>query len=394
MEGGAALTVMDEKTLDCLVVKPAGPDCNLACHYCYYSEKADLFPGPGRHRMSPEILETLIRRTLAESGPAVSYGWQGGEPTLMGLPFFEKAVGYQREYGAGHTVDNSLQTNGFLLGEKWAEFLAEYNFLVGLSLDGPGHIHDRYRRRRDGRGTFETVQGKADLLLKRGVEVNVLCCVTDYSVNHPRELYEYFKSMGLKWMQFIPVLEKDKHDPRRAAPFSVDAERFGDFLCAVFDLWLDDFRDGVPTTFVRWFESVLYTYVGVSPPECTLQSECGNYLLVEHNGDVYSCDFFVEPEWKLGNITYASPAAMLNSRKQREFGRRKAALPGPCSSCDHLVHCRGGCPKDRFMPDRGDGWPGLCRGYKKFFAHADGCLRELAQRFRKAGDAVPSPTST
>ena len=277
---------MDGKRLSSILVKPAGPDCSLNCRYCFYLGKQKLYPDTPKHRMSNEVLEELMRQAMIQSGPAVSFGWQGGEPTLMGLPFFEKVVSYQERYGSGQIVDNGLQTNGILLGRKWAEFLSRYKFLVGLSLDGPEHVHDRYRRKRGGDGTWNVVHEKADMLLGEGVAMNALCCVTDYSVQFPEELYEYFKSIGIHWMQFIPVLEPDKDDPRRAASFSVDAERFGDFLCRLWDLWLGDFEDGAPTTSIRWFESLFYTYVGMTAPECTLHRECGDYVVVEHHGDV------------------------------------------------------------------------------------------------------------
>lgn len=370
---------MGHKPLDSLVIKPAGPDCNLACSYCFYTDKVGLYPGSSQHRMSLQLLEVLIRRTMEESGPAISYGWQGGEPTLIGLPFFEKAVSYQSRYGAGKTVDNSLQTNGILLSSQWAEFLANYNFLVGLSLDGPEPIHDMYRRRSGKKSTTHgAVRPKVDLLLKHGVELNALCCVTDHSVRFPQEIYEYFKSIGIQWMQFIPVLEQDLHG---LSPFSVDADSYGEFLCRLWDLWLGDFRDSASTTSIRWFESVFYTYVGKEAPDCTLRAECGNYLVVEHNGDVYACDFHVEPKWKLGNISEASPIRMLTSGKQEEFGRRKAELPVKCTRCDFKIHCFGGCPKDRLLT-RHPGEPGLCRAYETFFEHADGDLRNLARAWR------------
>ena len=322
-----------KKQLDSILIKPAGPDCNMACTYCFYLEKSRLFPGSKTHRMKEEILEETIRQVMEHCDPEVSFGWQGGEPTLMGLSFFEKAVKFQERYGRGNTVGNGIQTNGLLIDKKWASFLKTFNFLVGLSLDGPEYIHDRYRCLKSGLGSWENVVACAKLLLDAGVAVNALTVVNDYSVKFPREIYEFHKDLGLTYMQFIPCVESDSRKQGKMAPFTSPSEQFGRFLCTLFDLWQADFIKGVPSTSVRYFDSLFFTYVGYPPPQCTLMPSCGVYTVVEHNGDVYSCDFFVEPKWKLGNVMNDNLSHMLNSNKQYEFGRIKADLSEYCKKC-------------------------------------------------------------
>ncbi|MDZ7374599.1 MAG: SPASM domain-containing protein, partial [candidate division KSB1 bacterium] len=270
-------------------------------------------------------------------------------------------------------------------------FLAEANFLVGLSLDGPPHVHDRYRRLAGGQSSWERVVRARDLLLEAGVEVNALIVVNEYSVRFASEIYEFHKSSGLIHMQFIPCVETDPRDPTRAAPYSVEAEAYGRFLCEIFDLWISDFRHGKPTTFVRWFDSLFYTYVGLGAPECTLLEECGSYLVIEHNGDVFSCDFFVEPRWRLGNVLEGKLVDLLNSPRQQEFGLRKRHLPSECTSCRWLPHCQGGCPKDRTRDPRDGGLDHFCRSYRMFFEHAHPRLRALAKQWlaERSGDLGP-----
>ena len=367
-----------KKQLNSVLIKPAGPDCNMACTYCFYRDKEAFFPGGKIHRMSDEILEETIRQVLSQPLPAVSIGWQGGEPTLMELPFFEKAIAFQIRYGKGKSVGNGLQTNGLLIDKNWAKFLKEYNFLVGLSLDGPAHIHNRYRSHMGGQDSWAEVVDRAHLLLDEGVEVNALIVVNDYSVRFPKEIYEFHKALGLDHMQFIPCVETDPSETARAAPFSAPAGDLGRFLNTLFDLWLADFREGLPTTSIRFFDSVFYRYVDRDPPECDLLAECGNYVVVEHNGDVYACDFFVEKGWRLGNVMEGKLIHMLNSARQNEFGRIKADLPEACSACEWLRFCRGGCTKDRLRDPSDRGHNHFCQAYKTFFAHADARMRKLA----------------
>jgi uncharacterized protein len=383
------------KPLNSVLIKPAGPDCNMACTYCFYLEKTELFPETKKHRMSESVLEETIRQVLTFGGAQVSFGWQGGEPTLMGLPFFERAVELQQRYGRGQTVGNGLQTNGILINREWADFLSRYQFLVGLSLDGPEHIHNRYRRLRGGQDSYEKVTASANLMLEAGVAVNALSVVNDYSVRFPEEIYRFHKEMGLRYMQFIPCLEPHPEDREKIAPFTAPPEEYGLFLCRVFDLWLKDFDGTVATTSIRFFDSVFHTYVGLPPPECTLLKECGVYVVVEHNGDIYSCDFFVDPEWRLGNIMEGKLIDMLNSARQAQFGRQKSTLPEECRKCRWLVRCRGGCPKDRFNNPEDRSLDYFCKAYKIFFAHADPTFRKLAEDWKarqSAGTAPPPPS--
>jgi len=367
------------KTLESVLVKPAGPDCNMDCGYCFYKDKIELFPEPGRHRMSDEVLEELVRQVMSQGGEQVVFTWQGGEPTLMGLPFYERVVGLQIEHGRNQHVGNALQTNGLLLDAGWARFLGRYNFLVGLSIDGPEHVHDRYRLRRGGQGTWADTVDRTKLLLDAGIAVNALAVINDYSVRFPQEIYELLKDIGLGHMQFIPCIEPDAADPRKPAGFSAPAEGYGEFLCKVFDLWLGDFRDGAPTTSVRFFDSLFHRYVGREPPECSLLENCGAYVVVEHNGDVYSCDFFVEPEWRLGNIKSDSLSGLLNSDRQQTFGTMKSMLPVECNDCEWLEICRGGCTQHRLPVGDPGALNHFCRSFKQFFGHADSRLRDLAR---------------
>jgi len=377
-----------EKRLNSVLVKPAGPDCNMACTYCFYLEKSVLFSGIKSHRMSEEILQEMIRKVMGQSRQEVSIGWQGGEPTLMGLPFFERAVEFQKKFGHGHVVGNGLQTNGLLIDKQWAEFLKEYKFLVGLSIDGPEHVHDHYRLMRNGKGSWSRVVDKARLILDTGVEVNALAVVNDCSVKYPEEIYEYLKSIGLNYMQFIPCVETDSRNPDQSAPFSVPPEKYGEFLCTVFDLWLADFADDMPSTSIRFFDSVFFHYVGLPPPECTLLEECGVYVVVEHNGDVYSCDFFVDPDWKLGNIMTNRLLDMLNSSIQKRFGQLKASLPKDCLNCAWLRTCRGGCFKDRLHNPSNAELNHFCESYKMFFEHSDKRFKELAAEWKRQQEVV------
>lgn len=380
------------KSLSSVLVKPAGPDCNLACRYCFYRDKSGIFPQTAVHRMSEAVLEAIVRQLLSQKTAEVSIGWQGGEPTLAGLDFFRKAVEFEKTYGVGKRVGNGLQTNGLLLDRDWARFLREYRFLVGLSLDGPRDCHDRYRIRAGGRPTWAETVDRAKLLLDEGVEVNALAVVNDVTVRRPAEIYAFLKDLGLSHMQFIPCLETDPADPSSAAPFSSSGEAYGDFLIAVFDLWRNDFRNGKPTAFVRFFDSLFFLYAGLAPPDCTLLPECGTYVVVEHDGSVYACDFFVEEPWRLGNIRTGRLEHMLNSARQTEFGRRKADLPEDCRLCEWRLLCRGGCPKDRIRDPRDRGLNHFCAGMRAFFAYADPVFKRLAADW-KADQARGIPSS-
>jgi uncharacterized protein len=381
---------MPVKPLNEILVKPAGPDCNMACTYCFYRGKGDVFPmGPaGAHRMGEDVLDAMLRQFLLQGdGPNLSIGWQGGEPTLMGLNFFKKAMALEERYGRGREIGNGFQTNGILLDRSWAQFFRQYRFLIGLSIDGPEPVHDHYRRLAGGGPTWAKVSDSARMLLDAGVQVNALAVITDHSARFPDESYAHLKELGLTYMQFIPCVETGPGDqeslPAGAASLPVTPEAYGAFLCRVFDLWRADFRDGIQRTSVRFFESLLLTYAGFPPPECTLRRDCGSYIVVEHNGDVYSCDFFVEPAWKLGNLLTGSLSGMLRSRRQSEFGKMKADLHASCRECEWLSRCRGGCTRDRLQDARGIQPSRLCGAYRMFFAHADAVLKRLVAEWKR-----------
>ncbi len=376
------------KPLTSILVKPSGPDCNLGCKYCFYLEKSKLYSEQKVHRMNDDVLEELIIQAIDQSENDISIAWQGGEPTLMGLDFFKKVIELEKKHGVGRTIGNGLQTNGYLLNEEWAEFLAEYNWLVGISVDGTEHIHNKHRLTPNGKNTWEVVHRNAEMLLKKGVAVNVLTTLTDYSADYIEEIYHFHKQMGFEFMQFIPIVEKDKNDPTKAADFSLSAEKYGKVLCKLWDLWRDDFVNGKPTTSIRHFENLFFTYVGFEAPECTMQKECGSYTVIEHNGDVYSCDFFVSNKWKLGNIMNKDIVEMLNSPKQEKFGKAKNDLPTKCKRCSYLKHCWGGCPKDRVKDPKDNGLPRFCKSYLMFFAHADKELQEMAKLWHQQQDEI------
>ncbi|NQT25175.1 anaerobic sulfatase maturase [candidate division KSB1 bacterium] len=372
------------KPLSSILIKPAGPDCNMRCAYCFYLEKSALFKMSKTHRMNLDVLRETVRQVMEGGGQQVSFGWQGGEPSLMGLDFFRRAVEYQKQFGqSGQVCSNGFQTNGTLMDAEWARFFKSAQFLVGLSLDGPEHVHDHYRKLAGGQSSYKQVIHGRDVLLEHEVDVNALVVVNDYSVQFAEEIYTYHKANGLAFMQFIPCVEPDPEDTNKTAPFSVSPEPYGKFLVQLFDLWINDFQDSKPTTFVRWFDSLFFSYVNLPAPECTLLPECGIYTVVEHNGDVYACDFFVDPEWKLGNIMEDSLPDLLNSPKQNEFGAIKSNRAEECSDCPWLMYCQGGCPKDRQGESGMHGGNYLCASYKRFFKHADPIFRDMAVRWKR-----------
>ncbi len=367
-----------------LLIKPSGADCNLACDYCFYRSKAGLYPDTPHPRMSDEVLESMIRQYLEISGPQAAFGWQGGEPTLMGVDFYRRAVALQQKYGQpGQRISNGLQTNGIALDLEWAQFLREYRFLVGLSLDGPADLHDIHRRTANDRPSHEMVANAAKLLKLYNVEFNALVVLTPENVKHPERVYDYFLSNGIYHMQFIPLAEED--EPGHLAPFSITGEQYGDFLCAVFDRWL---VNGQPTAYVRLFDEMLIRYVQGEFPSCMLRDSCDSYVVVEHNGDVYACDFFVEPRWYLGNLLETPLAEIAQSEKRRAFAARKSTLGPTCLQCPWLTFCYGGCPKYRLMGGGSIKSPSMfCQGYRRFFEHSKGTYEKLAARFRRPAPA-------
>lgn len=364
-----------------VMLKPAGASCNLRCQYCYYLEKASLYP-QSPMVMSDELLQTFIRQYIeAQTMPQVLFTWHGGEPLLRPLSFYRRALQLQKLYSRGRQIDNCLQTNGLLLTDEWCEFLAENQFLVGISIDGPENIHDHYRRDVAGQGTFARVMKAIRLLQKHGVEWNAMAVVTNNSMYHPQEFYRFFKDIGCQYLQFTPIVERERHRPWQLTDASVTAEGWGHFLCGVYDEWV---RHDVGRIFVQLFDAVLSNWVGQQPGICSLSAMCGHVAAMEWNGDVYSCDHFVFPEYKLGNINTHSLTEMMYGQQQRHFSRMKTTLPRQCHECRYLTTCYGECPKNRFITDRYDN-PGLnylCNGYRQFFNHVASDMDFMAAELR------------
>ncbi|NLK41682.1 MAG: anaerobic sulfatase maturase [Planctomycetes bacterium] len=360
-----------------LLIKPAGPDCNIACEYCFYACKSALF-GNGAHRMSETIQERLVKDYLRLGFAHTSFAWQGGEPTLMGLDFYKRLVALQKQYGApGQTVSNALQTNGMLLDDQWCAFLAEYRFLTGISIDGPKEIHDVYRKDRLGHGTFDRVMRGLETCRKHKAEFNVLVLLNHINVEHPDALYDFFRSIDVRFLQFVPCVEKDPCDPARPAPFSITPQQYGRFMCRIFDRWA---AEGVGVRSIRLFDSVLSFLLYGVHTECTFARRCNDYLVVEHNGDVFCCDFYVADDTRLGNIMDTPIEQLADSELKHHFARRKTEIANKCLVCRYLEICRGGCPKDRaVLTGTHVAASYFCEGYKLFFDHALLQLRAIAR---------------
>jgi len=352
-----------------LLIKPASADCNARCEYCFYLRVGNEVYRERRHRMSDEVLERLVSSFLGLRLPLTVFSWQGGEPTLMGLEFYKRLVELQKQYGkGGQLVGNALQTNGLVIDAQWARFLEEYRFLVGLSLDGPAEIHNRYRGQ-----THHKVMRTARLLSERNVAFSALCCVSQANARRGAEVYRWFIENGFHALQFIPIVETDPATGR-LADFAVTGEEYGRFLCDVFDEWA---AEGWGKVSVRIFDAMLSRSVGAPVHYCPLGEQCDSYLVVEHNGDVYPCDFFVRPDLKLGNIMEAALPTFFEHPKAKAFGAAKKAYGEECASCEHLTLCYGGCQKDRLDGKRSS----LCEGYKIFFKHTAAKFAELATQF-------------
>lgn len=366
-----------------VMLKPAGAHCNLACKYCYYLEKNKLYPTAQRHLMSDEMLEQFTREYIeAQTMNQVLFTWHGGEPLLRSIDFYRKALSLQQKYAGGRRIDNVIQTNGTLLTDEWCEFFAQNHWLVGISIDGPQPYHDHYRLTAAGKPSWKKVMQGIKLLKKHGVEWNAMAVVNAYNVNHPLEFYRFFKENGCQFLQFTPIVERlTRHEDGRTlasladkdeislSEASVAPEQWGYFLCAIFDEWV---RKDVGKIFVEIFDCTLANWMGVSPGICAYSKECGHAGVMEHNGDVYSCDHFVFPEYKLGNIRDHSLIDMLYGEQQQEFSRLKhSSLPRQCKECDMEFACHGECPKNRFMKDKyGDsGLNYLCPGYYHYYQH-------------------------
>ena len=366
-----------------VMLKPAGAHCNLACKYCYYLEKNKLYPTAQRHLMSDEMLERFTREYIeAQTMNQVLFTWHGGEPLLRSIDFYRKALSLQQKYAGGRRIDNVIQTNGTLLTDEWCEFFAQNHWLVGISIDGPQPDHDHYRLTAAGKPSWKKVMQGIKLLKKHGVEWNAMAVVNAYNANHPMEFYRFFKENGCQFLQFTPIVERQtRHEDGRTlasladkdeislSEASVAPEQWGYFLCAIFDEWV---RKDVGKIFVEIFDCTLANWMGISPGICAYSKECGHAGVMEHNGDVYSCDHFVFPEYKLGNIRDHSLIDMLYGEQQQEFSRLKhSSLPRQCKECDMEFACHGECPKNRFMKDKyGDsGLNYLCPGYYHYYQH-------------------------
>jgi uncharacterized protein len=382
-----------------VLTKPVGPICNLDCKYCFYLEKEKLYPGETQWRMSDAVLEEYVRQYIQEQPlREINFAWQGGEPTLLGVDFFRKVVALQKKYAGGKTVFNALQTNGTMLNEEWCEFLAANKFLIGISIDGPQELHDTYRRDKRQQPTFDKVLRGLELLKKHQVEFNTLTVVNRTNSKEPLKVYRFLKSVGSGFMQFIPLVERvapqkmktqgydfaappaaGENQDSAVTPWSVGAAQYGNFLCAIFDEWV---RQDVGKIFVQLFDVALGNWMGLGSPLCVFSEKCGAALAIEHNGDVYSCDHYVYPRYKLGNVMNESLGAMVDSTDQIKFGNDKLdTLPKYCRECEVRFACNGECPKHRFIrtPEGEAGLNYLCAGYKKFFNHIGPSMGTMAQ---------------
>ena len=372
-----------------VMAKPTGSKCNLDCAYCFYLKKEQMYPNSS-FRMSDEVTGQYICQTIeAHRTSEVTIAWQGGEPTLMGVEFFRRAVEVEEKCARpGMQIENTFQTNGVLLNEEWCEFFHENNFLIGLSLDGPRHLHDAYRRDKGGAGTFDKVMRAARLMQEHKVEFNVLCTVNSVNSRHPLEVYRFFRDgLGARYLQFIPIVERENdsghQEGTRITDRSVQPEQWGRFLIEIFDEWV---RRDVGSTFVQFFDGVLASYVRGYSTLCILQPTCGQGVALEHTGDLYSCDHYVEPKHWLGNIKDSPIETLVSSDKQRAFGQEKSSiLPDYCRKCEFLFTCYGECPKNRVLmtPDGEPGLNWLCSGLKAFYAHTERPMRIMADLLKR-----------
>ncbi len=367
-----------------VMLKPRGAICNLDCAYCFYLAKEALYPAAS-FRMSEEVLEAFVRQYIqAQRVPEVTFAWQGGEPTLMGLDFFRRAVELQRQYcPPGMKINNSFQTNAVLLDDEWGRFFHDHHFLLGVSLDGPASLHDVYRLDKGGRPTFDRVLRGIELLKSHAVEFNLLACVNDQTAAHPLEVYRFFRDqVGARFIQFIPIVEAQPAASPLPGAHSVSGAAWGQFLCAIFDEWV---RRDVGQVFVQLFDVALAAWAGYRPGLCVHEETCGLALAMEHNGDVYACDHFVAPPYFLGNLLQTPLQDLVMLPAQQQFGRhKKTLLPAVCRRCPVRFVCNGGCPKDR-LAKTADGEAGLnilCEGYKAFFTHIDRPMRYMAELVR------------
>ena len=370
-----------------IMIKPVGSLCNLRCRYCYYLDKADIYGGK-EPRMTYEMLETFIREYIAANDvPEVLFNWHGGEPLLMGLDFYRKAIQLQKKYASGKRIRNALQTNATLVTAEWAAFFRENGFLIGVSLDGPKDVHDCYRAGKGGGSTSERVVKGIAELYKAGVDYNIMATVNRKSEGRGLEIYQFLKGAGTRFIQFMPVLEHVKdgrivspdEEGSQIAPWSVSAEGFGRFLCDIFDYWV---RHDVGSVFINQFDSTLAMWCGEQPGTCTFAQTCGGNSVIEHNGDLYPCDHFVYEDYRIGNVLETDLRTLMASEKQIRFGiDKRNGLPKKCVTCRWYFACHGECPKHRFnRTDSGEpGLNALCDGYSMFFSHVAPYMERMKQ---------------
>lgn len=382
--------------------KPVGSICNLDCKYCYYLEKTHLYPQNEKHFMNIDLLESYVESYIKSSvTEEVIFTWHGGEPLLQKLEFYQKAVEFQQKYGEIYQrkISNSLQTNGTIMDDNWASFFAENHFLIGISLDGPSILHDYYRTTKNGKPTFNEVMKGLHFLKKHNVDFNILATVNSYNVDYPIEIYDFFKAIDARYIQFTPIVEREMHQTNAkkeiqlASPktdnqtatvteWSVDPVKYGNFLIKIFDKWV---KEDVGEFFITNFDAMLANWYGVEPPTCIFAKKCGHAIAMEYNGDVYSCDHFVFSDYKLGNIKNHTLETLLNLPEQIQFGNDKQdKLPKQCKECDFLFACNGECPKNRFMKtaDGEDHLNYLCEGFQNFYHHIDNDMKFMVGELR------------
>lgn len=390
-----------------IMTKAIGPICNLDCKYCFYLEKEQLYPDNERWKMSPKRLETYIRNYIAaQPGKVVSFAWQGGEPTLLGVNFFRRVVELQKKYGEGKQIENAFQTNGTLLDDAWCALFKEHGFLIGLSIDGPPEAHNRFRVDKKGRDTYKQVIRGVELMKKHGVEFNTLTCVQADNVQHPKTIYRFLKNIGSKFLQFIPIVERkpdamaaklgldlsappdladapEHRAPPEMMPYAVPPEGYGEFLCTIFDEWVK--RD-VGKIYVQIVDMALGKWLKIPGGLCYFSETCGRAMAMEHDGNVYACDHFVYPKYHVGNIMDMDLADIADGDFMKRFGNDKRdKLPRYCRECEVRFACNGECPKHRFTwtPDGEWGLNYLCPAYKRFFNHIDPAMRIMADLYRR-----------
>jgi len=360
-----------------LLIKPTSADCNLKCSYCFYLKKNKLYPEQKKHRMSISTLENMVSSFLKTDQQQHAFGWQGGEPTLMGLDFFKKVIEFQKQYGrSGAVVSNGLQTNAVLIDNEMAAHFAKYNYLLGVSLDGPAKYHDKFRLNLANEGSHADIIKSINILNNNNVEFNILSMINSETAKNAKEIYSYMKDSGFNYLQFIPCVEFDNKN--KPLPFTVSSEGFGEFLCNLFDAW---YENDTRTVSIRLFDSILHLLVDNVRNVCHFGKDCRQYLVVEHNGDIYPCDFFVLPSLKLGNLNTDSWDKLLNSKKYQVFGEKKSIYSAKCAKCRYLKICAGECLKHRLYGTNTDSknisW--LCEGWQMFFAHTLDRFTKLAQ---------------